>query len=259
MIMEGILTPFDYLGPFWGLTLLSILSGAGLLWVVGKTTPQKRVEKSRNQMDSAIYEIRLFIDSPKRVGISLVRLMTNSVLYVAYMMPAFVILALPMALMILGLETRHGMEPVSVDKAIVVTVELADGVDGNKLTVSGEHIEVTAPPLYVQSENRVYVRLVANSEGSLVANFAIDRNVEKLIVTDPNALQMAPDRTSGLDLLMSFGPESNLDDGQIKSILVPHVAKDTSYLGIGMPWWLWWMILMMIAAFALKKPMGVTL
>jgi len=121
MIMEGILTPFDYLGPFWGLTLLSILSGAGLLWVVGKTTPQKRVEKSRNQMDSAIYEIRLFIDSPKRVGISLVRLMTNSVLYVAYMMPAFVILALPMALMILGLETRHGMEPVSVDKAIVVT------------------------------------------------------------------------------------------------------------------------------------------
>lgn len=260
MVIEGILTPFDYLGPFWGLTLLSILSGIGMLWVVGKTTPQKRVEKSRNQMDSAVYEIRLFLDSPKRVVISLGRLVSNSLLYIAYMLPAFVILAIPLGIMFLGLETRHGMEAIAVDKSFVAVVELADGVDGSKLSVSGEGVEITAPPLYVKDEQVVYVRMEAHKVGTLKADFSLGRNVEKLIVTDPDALQMAPDRTTGLDLFISYGPESNLDDGQIKAIRVPHEAKDdTSYLGIDMPWWIWWLLWMMIAAFALKKPMGVSL
>ncbi len=260
MIIEGILTPFDALGPFWGLTLLSILSGIFMLWVVGKTTPQKRVEKARNQMDSAVYEIRLFLDSPVRVLLSLWRLIINSLLYIAYMMPAFVILAIPLGIMFLGLETRHAMDPIEVNRPFVATVELADGVDGSKLVVGGEGIEVTAPPLYVKSEQKVYVRLVAKTVGTLEASFAIDKPVTKEIVTDPDAVQMSPDRASGFDLFVSYGPESRLEDGQITAIGVVHpVNEDTRYLGIAMPWWVWWLLLMMIAAFALKKPMGVTL
>ena len=258
--MEGLLTPFDWLGPFWGLTLLSILSGIGMLWVVGKTTPQKLVEKSRNKMDSAVYEIRLFLDSPKRVAISLGRLMGNSVLYVAFMLPAFVILALPLTLMYLGLETRHGMEPLPLDQPFVVTVELGDGVDGRKVDATpSEHIEITAPPLYVASTQTVYFRAEARKVGT--SSLTIDvggRAVEKRIVTDPEAIQMAPDRASGWELFISYGPERSLD-GEITSISVSHGVKDNTYLGIGMPWWLWWLLLMMIAAFGLKKRMGVAL
>jgi hypothetical protein len=258
--MEGLLTPFDWLGPFWGLTIVSLLSGVGMLWVVGKTTPQKLVERSRNKMDSAVYEIRLFLDSPKRVAISLGRLMGNSLLYVAYMMPAFVILALPMIFMYLSLETRHGMEAIPVNHPFVISIELADGVDGRQLSVTpSEDVVITAPPVYVASEQRVHLRAEAKKQSSSSLHFDVGgRAVEKLIVSDPGATQMAPERESGANLLISYGPESNLD-GPITSISVPHGAKDTSYLGIGMPWWLWWLILMMVAAFGLKKPMNVAL
>jgi hypothetical protein len=258
--MEGLLTPFDWLGPFWGLTIVSLLSGVGMLWVVGKTTPQKLVERARNQMDSSVYEIRLFLDSPKRVVISLGRLMGNSLLYIAFMMPAFVILALPMIFMYLSLETRHGMEAIPVDKAFVVSIDLADGVDGHQLSVTpSEDIRITAPPLYVPSEQAVYLRAEINKQTT--SSLFLDvggRAVEKRIVSDPGATEMAPERSSGVNLLISYGSESNLD-GPITSISVPHEAKDTSYLGIDMPWWLWWLIMMMIAAFGLKKPMGVAL
>lgn len=258
--MDKFLTPFDWLGPFWGLTLLSLLSGIGMLWVVGKTTPQSLVERSRNKMDSAIYEIRLFIDSPKRVLISLGRLISNSLLYIAYMMPAFVILALPLTFMYLGLETRHGMEPIPVDQPFVVSVDLADGVDGSTLTpTTSEGLEITAPPLYVPSEQAVYLRGVLKKKTTATLTLAVDGSeVSKLISGDPAAVQMAPDRASGIDLFISYGPEADLA-GPVTGIQLNHETRDNSYLGIDMPWWFWWLLLMMIAAFGLKKQMGVAL
>ncbi len=258
--MDKLITPFDWLGPFWGLSLLSLLSGIGMLWVVGKTTPQSLVERSRNRMDSAIYEIRLFIDSPKRVVISLGRLISNSLLYIAFMLPAFVILALPLTFMYLSLETRHGMEAIPVDQPFVISVDLADGVDGRTLALApSDGLEITAPPLYVPSKQAVYLR--AEMKKPTTSTLQLDvggRGVSKLIVGDPHATQMAPDRASGVDLFISYGPETDLD-GPITGISVSHGAKDNSYLGMAMPWWLWWLLLMMISAFGLKKRMGVSL
>jgi hypothetical protein len=256
--MEGLLTPFDWLGPFWGLTLLSILTGIFMLWVVGKTTPQKLVKKSRNKMDSAVYEIRLFIDSPKRVGLSLLRLIGSSFSYTACMLPAFVVLALPLTFMFLSLQPRHGMDPLPINEPFVVSLELADGIDGRKLvTTPSEGLEVTAPPLYVESKGEVHVRVVARKEGTLRLHFDVGgRAVEKLIVTDPNALQMAPERATGLDMFISYGSEPGLD-GPITSITVEHKWKDVS---VYLSRWAWWGILvMMVAAFGLRKQFNVTL
>ncbi len=258
--MEALMVPFDLLGPFWGLTLLSILSGIGMLWVVGKTTPQKLVERVRNRMDSAVYEIRLFMDSPKRVGISLGRLLTNSFLYIATMLPAFVILALPLGVMYLSLEARHGFEPIPVGEPFVVSVKLADGVDGRTVSITPEEGGgLTSGPMYAKSESSVYVRAVATKPAISAVRIEVDGRAEtKRIVADPEATQMAPDRSSGVDRFLSYGPESGLD-GPIASISVPHERRDGSYLGFTMPWWIWWLLLMMVAAFGLRKPMGVTL
>ncbi len=258
--MDKFLTPFDWLGPFWGLTILSLLSGVFMLWVVGKTTPQARVERSRNRMDSAIYEIRLFLDSPKWVFIALGRLLSQSLLYIAYMMPAFVILALPLTFMYLGLETRHGMEPIAVNQPFVISVDLEAGVDGSAVQYStSEGLEITAEPLYVADGPSLYLRGQLKTPTSESITFDVGgETTKKLIVGDPAAQQMAPDRASGLDLFISYGPEADLG-GSITGIAVSHEMKDSEYLGIGMPWWFWWLFLMMVAAFGLKKRLGVAL
>jgi hypothetical protein len=257
--IEKLLTPFDWLGPFWGLTLLSLLSGVFMLWVVGKTTPQALVERSRNRMDSAIYEIRLFLDSPKRVFISLGRLISHSLLYVAFMLPAFVILALPLTFMYLGLETRHGMEPIAANQPFVISVDLADGVDGSNITyTTSDGLEITAPLLYVPSQQAVYLRGNLKTPTTEYLGLTVDGlRVDKEIVGDSSAVQMAPDRASGIDLFISYGPEEVLG-GKVTGIRVPHEMTDNEYLGI-QRWCWWWLLLMMIAAFGLKKRLGVAL
>jgi hypothetical protein len=258
---ELVVTPFDYLGAFWGLTIFSLLSGVGMLWIVGKTTPQKAVEHARNKMDSAVYEIRLFLDSPKRVLISLGRLIVNSILYVAYMMPAFLILAPPLLLVFLHLEPRHGLEPVPLNTPFVVSVDLADGVDPRSLTVGPDHdgLEITAPPMVVASKNAVYLRAVATKKGTLDLPIEVDgTTVRKEVVTDPAATEVAPDRSSGWDLWLSIGDEARLS-GPVTKISVPQEASDPSYFGIHMAWWVYWLILAMISAFGLRKRLGVNL
>ena len=259
-VIEGIVTPFDYLGPFWGLTLLSFLSGVGMLWVVGKTTPQKLVERSRNRMDSAIYEIRLFIDSPKWVLRGVGRLLSHSVLYIAFMLPAFVILAVPLGMMYLSLEIRHGMEPVPVGRNVVVAIELAEGVNGRGLELQvPETLKLTAHPMYVASKNAVYLRMTPTKATTSTLKIVVDgTTVEKQIVSNAAATKMAPDRASGLDLFLSYGAEARLD-GPVTGIQVPHESRTESYLGIDMPWWLWWLLVMMVAAFGLRKRLGVAL
>jgi hypothetical protein len=253
------MVPFDLLGPFWGLTLLSLLSGVGMLWVVGKTTPQKLVERARNRMDSAVYEIRLFLDSPKRVAISLGRLISNSLLYIATMLPAFVILAVPLAFMYLSLEARHGLEAIELNEPFVVSVKLADGVDGRTVSFTpGEGLEITSPPMYAKSEQAVYVRAVMTKP--ITTDIHVDlggRAETKRIIADPKAQQMEPDRASGIDLFLSYGPESSLD-GDITAISVPHAGKASLFLG-AKSWMLWWLFMMMVSAFGLRKQMGVTL
>ncbi|MEM9491394.1 MAG: hypothetical protein AAGC55_19770, partial [Myxococcota bacterium] len=108
MATEYSVRPFDLLPPFWGLTLFSIITGVIMLWVVGKVTPQDRLEIARARVSAAIYEMRLFIDSPRRVIASQGQLFGWLFMYMLYLTPAFVVLTAPLGLLYLHLDVRHG-------------------------------------------------------------------------------------------------------------------------------------------------------
>ncbi|WP_428267420.1 hypothetical protein [Haliangium sp.] len=265
---EYLLKPFDALPPFWGLTLVSIVSGVFMLWVVGKTTPQRRIEVARARMASAIYEIRLFLDSPKRIVLSQGRLLAWSFAYVGYMLPAFFLLSLPLGPLYLHLETRHGLAPLPVGAPIVVTVTMEPGRDLGAVAVGDlpEGVRVTAPAVRVPDEDRVYLRLVIDQPGTYELPIRVgDAVVEKRLAADPAAAAagapMFPERTRGGALLASFGHEDPVPaDLGVAAIAVTHPESIRSYLGMSGPWWAaYWLIVATIAALALRRPMGVTL
>lgn len=259
------LAPFDALPPFWGLTLISLLSGVAMLWVVGRTTPQRRIEVARARMASAIYELRLFLDSPRRIFAAQGRLLLWSFAYVAYMLPAFLLLSLPLGILFLQLEARHGQAPLPLNTPIVVKISLdadrAGALAGDLLMEPPAGVRVTAPPLRVLDERLVYARVVITEPGThdLVVR-AAGTPVSKRLSADPGAIQVAPERTRGAGLLVSYGNEAPLPRAAgIASISVPHPAMPDSRLGVPMPWWLYWLLVATVAALALRRPMGVEL
>ena len=59
---------------------------------------------------------------------------------------------------------------------------------------------------------------------------------------------------------LSYGDEAPLDpELGIAAIAVEHPPAPQSWLGLPMPWWVYWLIVSTVFALLLRRPMGVVL
>lgn len=267
--IHGLVEFFVALGdgwsPFVSLTVMSVVTGALMLWIVGFTTPQKRLERARSQLAAAVYEMRLFLDSPRRIFAAQGRLFYWFGAYMALLLPAFLVLSIPLGVFLLHLETRHGLNPLPVGEPIVVRVDLASGVDGYavKATPAGEGaaLRVTAPPLYLDSPQQVYLRVQIDQPGEY--RLAIDTGrgqVVKRLSASPQAASVFPERRSGVATFWQIGAEAPVDPAVgIEGVFVTHPDRSQDWLGLGLPWWGYWLLVSTVVALLLRRPMGVVL
>ena len=59
--------------------------------------------------------------------------------------------------------------------------------------------------------------------------------------------------------LFALGDEPPLDSAGVTSVAVAHTPQNLDVLGLELPWWLYWLIVSIAAALALRRPMGVVL
>ena len=255
VFVEWLLWPLDALHPTLALTIVAVLTALLMLVVVKRTSPQRLTQRTRDGMAAAVFEMRLFLDEPGRVVRAQGRLLGNMALYLGTLLPSFAVLGPPLALLYLHLEVRHGLAPLGAPAEIVLRVELERGVDGHavEVTCDDDAVEVTAPVLFAEDEPAAYVRLAVREAGThVVTVHAGAARATKRIVADPNAAAVAPERTGGLALLWSFGDEPP-PDGGITSISLTHPPRPQRWLGLGIPWWLYWLGIATVIALLLRR------
>jgi len=253
--VEWIVRPLDALPPWLSLTVIAVLTALLMLVVVKRTSPQRLIQRARDRMAASIYEMRLFLDAPGRVLRAQGRLIVWMGVYLLTLLPSLVVLGPPLGLAYLHLETRHGLAPIEAPATIVMRVGLAEGHDGDAVEVvpAGDGVAVTAPLVYAADEQAVYARLrVARPGVHTVTVRAGGAEVTKQIVADPDAAQVAPDRQGGIAHLWQYGPEAP-PGGPVTSISLPHPARDQSWLGLPIPWWLYWIGAATVLALLLRR------
>lgn len=259
---DAVVWPFDLVGGWLGLTLFSVLSGAGMLWVMGRTTDQAGMERAKDQMTAAVYELRLYLDAPRKAMAAQGRLAWWNLRYIAHMTPAFLWLALPLALLYAPLDERHGWAPLATAEPVVVTVGLGEGADGATLTVDGGEgpLAVTAPILVDRDRQRAYLRVEASAEGRHILRLSLgDQAIDKAVVVGGEAPRVSTERHGGWMHLFALGDEPALASAGVTSVAVAHTPRNLDVLGLELPWWLYWLIVSIAAALALRRPMGVVL
>jgi len=258
--VELLLYPFDLLSRFWGLTAIAVLTALVMVLIVGRATPQERIRRARARISGAIYEIRLFLDSPLRVFSAQGALLRYSLYYVALLLPAFVVMAPLLGLLYLHLEVRYGLEPLEPGEQTVVGVTVDPEVDGYAVVPGDlpEGLAVTAPPVFVEAEHRVFLRVDVLAPGihSLPIR-AGESEVSKEIVAG-GAVEVSPERNRGAAALWAFGDEPPLPSGgPIRAISVAYPDAEQSWLGLPIPWWLYWLVIATIAALLLARPLHI--
>ena len=158
--LELVLSPLDRLPAWLSLAVVAVATALLMIVAVKRVSPQRLIVRARDRMAAAIYEMRLFLDSPGR----LLRAQGGSsgwlVVYLLALLPSMLALAPALGLLYLHLEVRHGLAPIAVPATVVMRIALADGVDGDAMRISPDPgASLTAPLVYAADEATVYARL----------------------------------------------------------------------------------------------------
>lgn len=255
--------PCDWFGPVLGLTLWSVASGVLMLLVLKVTTDQAGMTVARDRMSSTVYEMRLFMDSPRLLLGAQWRFLIWNARYLGKMLPAFLIFLPPLALVYPQMEIRYGLAPLPVSEHLLLRVALADGVDPGEAAVKGTQgaVTVTAPPFWDEARRELLLRLRVERPGEHEVTVRVaGTELEKTISADPQAPLVSAERVQGLADAVAFGDEPPLPaGGPVLSVSLKHEQRMEGWAGTGLPWWLGWLVIATAAALVLRKPLGVVI
>lgn len=261
--VEAAVGALDGLSPWVSLALISVVSG--LIMAIGmmKLSRPEALDRARDQMAAAVYEIRLFLDAPRRVVSAQGRLILWNLRYLGAWLPALLVLTPPLGLLWLHLDARHGYDTLPLERPMVITATLAEGQDPKAVRVEpDEGVAITAPPVRVAANDgpaMVKVRVKLTAPGAHDVRFTAPglEPASKTLV-GPEGGVPRPTRAAGFALWWTLGDEAPLPEGWGAIDVVHPPAADWVALGLSMPWWGWWLILATLTVLALKRPLKLT-
>lgn len=257
--LEGALSPLHRLPAEIALGVSAVLCAVVTLAVLKVTTKKGALETARDRMASAILEMRLYLDAPRRVLYAQARLLGWSLRYVALTLPSLLVLAPTLGLVLVHHALRYEYAPLPTGEQVLLRVDLSDAAAVEDLVIKGpDELEVTAPPFRDPEAGRAYLRLkLPAPETYTLVLTASGATVNKILVADPEA-PASLERSAGWSGIFTESVEPPLPaGGPFRHISIPHPAAHTEVWG--MPWWAYWLLVTMVAVFALRRPMGVAL
>jgi len=258
---DGLLAPFVVLPDPMGLVFLSVVLGLLLLILFRALTPQRRVRALRDQMAAAVYEMRLFLDSPRLVLRAQARLVRLNLRYLALVTPALLVAVLTAGLLLWRADAAFGDRPLAVGEPALLRVVLADPPRRDTIRVeSSDGVDVLPPLVVLPARREVWTRVRPTRAGlqSLsvrAGSGSVDKRLAAFVAGRPPVALVPTSRTRVTDpgWLSSHEPPLPEESGVLR-IDVDHPPRDRL-----LPWWLTVLLVSMLAALTLRRPLGVTL
>lgn len=261
-VIEGYVSLFGDAHPLVSLIPLSIVIGIIMLWVFGKTSDQAAIKRQKKKVQAYLLELRLFGDDPGLLWKAQKDLVVGNLKYIGLMFKPAIYLTIPMVILLFHLDAVYGIAPIAEGKTAVVTVQaagrLANSTEVPKLTAP-EGIEVETPGVRALDVGQFSwrVRAARPAEGALHFDWR-GRQWEKSISAGDDVRYVSYHRgSSALESVATPGePLLHVDEITSVSINYPAVEIETGEYRIH--WLIWFLVISIVAAYALKGVFGVT-
>jgi hypothetical protein len=242
---------------------ISVLLGAAMLWVFGRTSNQKGIRAARRRVQACLYEMRLFTDEPQLVWKAQVGLLSANARYLGLMLVPAIVMTLPMVLLFAHLEAWYGLAPLLPGRATLVTVQMKTPLNPAAAPpglAAPPGIAIETPPVRVIGERQVSWRIRPQAPVSGVLRIVLPGGaVEKTIQAGAGRHYISDRRVSGLWALIWHPAESRLPGGNIDWIEIRYPSATMRWLGLDLHWLVWLVFFSMLSALLLKGRFGVTL
>ena len=258
---DVLLLPFAKLPPFWGILFLSLLTSLFVLAVYRAVSDPGKVKATKNLIKAHILAIRLYRDFWKVIIISFFKsLYYTGKYFVLNLLPLLLVLPL-MFLLFVQMDIRYGMRPFRAGEDITVKA----GFNGNIAAVNAElqpngHFQPAMNPVYIDALREIDWKVRAGADGATAIAIRIDGTTVSKDLVIGSGLPALSNRKMTVSALEHFiYPAEKLlsPPTALKYIAVQYPARGISFLGFSTHWLVWYLVLTMIVALALKNKFGV--
>jgi hypothetical protein len=244
------------------LTLVSLAAGLGALWMFGRLSHQEAIRNARRKLRAHLYELSLFAHDPVLIWRAQKHLLVWNLRYLRLALKPAVILTIPMALLLIQLDTIYGRRPLRPGESAIITAHLAPAVDLNSASLSleapaGAAVETPAVRLAEEHEVCWRVRVQRDLAGVLHVR-AAGRAYDKRLVAAGGLAYVSARRVNSRLKQLWYAGESVLPGDTVEWIEVDYPQAEIRVFGWKMHWPFWFFIVSMAGALMSRKRLGVT-
>jgi hypothetical protein len=212
---------------FSGIALASIGTALLALLVVRRWSDHDRIARVKAQAHAHLLELRLFMDEPAQILRSHWALVVDNARMLRLLLPSLLILAVPMVLVLWGLDAMYGRAPLRVGEPAVVSTESRY----NSISTP-DGVIVETKPLFIQAtgQRSWRIRPVRSASGIVTAGSGQRR------IVAGSEIAYLPEPLVGASPIQIGYPRATV---------------------FGVHWLVWFVLLSTAAAFVLRRPLRV--
>ena len=264
-VFDALLFPFRALPPIVGLFVVSLAAAVLMLIVFKKTSNQRRLEEVKRQIHACLFELRLFSDDLGAILRAQAEILRHNLRYLGLSAVPMLVMLVPLALVVAQLQFHYGYRGLHPADEFLVKVLLKEGHADMRPQATLEAppgLAVVTPPVWIPSERELAWRLRAEQWGDYDLKLRLDgREYDKSTQVSREVRRRSPERLEPtfVNQLLYPAEDPLPADGPVAAITVGYPETDVSVLGWPVNWLVLFMLLSIALAFALRKPLGVTL
>ena len=195
-IFGALISLFKNIGPFWSLALFSLLLAILMLIIFRYTSDQQKIKEAKNKIRAYIFELSLFKDDIGIVLSAQKNIFIHNLRYIKYAFKPMLFMIIPVAVILLQLESWYGHRPLKPDESAIVSLKLKYGVDPipDITFKTDDGISIETPPLRIPDKREVDWRIRAHEPGAHELKFSLPGQdvKQKVIVSSGGLAPISP-------------------------------------------------------------------
>jgi len=243
---------------------ISALAGILMVWIFGKVSNQKAIEKTRGRLSAELIALRLFKDDLRVFFGIQYQILVWTLKYLRYSLFPMLVLMLPTMLILIELNLHYGNRPLRVGEETLVKVKLREPAalaGGVEISLQApDNLKIETQAVRIEELREVCWRV----RGAAPGRFDLKVSDGKLAVTKRVAVGGPLEGVSSVRTGENWGNNSALSGRITIRVNLPsprsksrYPALDIPVLGKRVNWLVLFLVLSLAFGYAFKGLLGV--
>jgi uncharacterized membrane protein (DUF106 family) len=259
-----LLHPFRSFSPWWGMLVISLLTGLLMLLIFKYTSNQSGIRRTKDRIKAHLLEMRLYKDSLRVSFKAQGGILKTNLKYMSHSLKPLLVMIVPVLLILIQLNFWFGYMSPDPGEAVVLKLKLKETYNPTELDIrlsplTGLNIET--PALRIEEESEVDWRISFSQAGEYILDIRVgSEHVSKSIAVGQRALtRLSPRKVDTNFWAQLFYPVESpfAKDSAVQGIDILYASGGLPFFRWRMHWLIAFFALSVIFGFSLKGLFGV--